>query len=39
MPSLVPGDIVMMDNLPAHKPAAPLRPLYRIADINRFNPG
>ncbi len=22
VPSLVPGDIVMMDNLPAHKPAA-----------------
>ncbi len=38
VPSLVPGDIVMMDNLPAHKPAAVRQAIEAAGAELRFLP-
>lgn len=37
-PTLAPGDIVVMDNLPAHKPAAIRRAIRRVGAEPRFLP-
>ena len=38
VPSLAPGDIVMMDNLPAHKPAAVRKAIETVGAELRFLP-